>query len=189
MGAKCEACGVEQTGLVPLTRFQEVVSERESAKATLAETQAAMATHQQTAEQLSSQIQGYQASSQKHEMERTAWRAGLTDDEGMQVAALMYGNLDAADRPAFGDWLKAPPRAVAAYFAPTPPPQLSSEAPNVQDAQPAAAPPTAPQPKQFPNTSAGVTTTPVVEWSKERIASLTPEQYRQHRDEINASRK
>ena len=85
--------------------------------------------------ELESQIEGLQAAVSKASqfesqlddlrLEKSAWQAGVTDPEGVEVARLFHGKLPAKDRPSLGDWLQqlkadpsTAPRALAAYLSP-----------------------------------------------------------------------
>ena len=85
--------------------------------------------------ELESQIEGLQAAVSKASqlesqlddlrLEKSAWQAGVTDPEGVEVARLFHGKLPAKDRPSLGDWLQqlkadpsTAPRALAAYLNP-----------------------------------------------------------------------
>jgi hypothetical protein len=142
----------EADGRVPYARFKAVNEARkqaidEGAKAATARDAALKAAAQHEAERA------------RWSVERDALRAGITDEEGLDVALMFYDRLPRDKRPTMGEWLASlradpatAPRALAAYLPTT---KATSTTP------PATTPPT-PTPTaqpfaRLPNESAGHT--------------------------------
>ena len=74
------------------------------------------------------ELQGkYEGDRTAWQTERAAWSAGITDDEGVDVARTLYNRLPKTDRPAFGDWLTSlksdpskAPRSLQPYLGAPP---------------------------------------------------------------------
>lgn len=127
---------------VPYERFQQVTKGRREALARVAELEDQLRTLQAeagTARTLADSLRDAEGrlSSQAAEWqgERELWRAGLTDPEGIEVARMFYGKLDADKRPTMGEWLASmkadptsAPRALAAYLAASGAPAPASSA-------------------------------------------------------------
>lgn len=130
MPAKCSSCGHENDEWVPRARLNEVSKALDDAKAASQahvdkirdlESQAAAAGK---VPELSAQLETLQAERDKLAREASTAaqevvlvRAGLHDDEGIQVAKTLYGALPEEGRPSLTEWLAKGHRALQPYMA------------------------------------------------------------------------
>jgi hypothetical protein len=112
---------------VPYQRFTEVYDE-------LKELRTWKETHAPTLQEVDTLRSQVSSMETRHAEDRALWRHGLVDEDAADVARLLYGKVDEADRPEGGidAWLggfgegegkTAPPRALAPFLgAPAAPP-------------------------------------------------------------------
>lgn len=149
---KCESCGHEHAGWVPMERLTKTAQARDEAlsAAAAAEERATSAVSAVTTEleelrgratsvdDLRQQLAALQGDKARLELQTGFMGAGLLDPEGLEVATTLWGALPEDRRPASVEaWLQdGAPKGVRAYLAaPTAAPG------SVAPAAPAAAPP------------------------------------------------
>lgn len=132
MSDENEESGTERAP-IPYERFREKVAEVRALKAQLAEFESAKA-------QLS-ELPKLQSELARRDSQLGLARAGIVDDDGAEVAMLLWGKLPEQDRPPIGDWIASlrdkpdtMPKALAGYLAP--PAAPVPEAPKRQPSPP-----------------------------------------------------
>lgn len=128
--------------MVPSARLREATERATAAEAARATAEAALA---------AARTEG-----QRWQSERAAYRAGVTDPEGVEVALFLHGRLPAENRPELGAWLggltaATAPKAIAGYL-PTRPGQAAaaSSTTSAPAASPASSTPAAPAAASVP---------------------------------------
>jgi len=172
-------------------RIKKLIEKNKALEAQLAESSG----HASKIETLESQIQaitGQLAESQAgsatqiaqltkvHSVERALLARGITGEEGINIAKMVYDSIPEDTRPEIGDWLAGElPRAVSAYLpqtAPPPSPPTEAGAPPPDPAQARAIA----QPK-----SNGTIARPVYDGRANlKAATSNPENWRQSRNEF-----
>jgi hypothetical protein len=194
MAVKCGACGADNEGWIPKERLDKVSEQRRNLRDELANAQQALDDLRSETSTASAEVAA-KLSVAELEAERSGWAteralmaAGVTDEEGVGIARLLWDRMAEDDRPAsVGDWLKSDsvPLAIRAYL-----PTTTTEAPTTTTE--AEAPATnGERVNRNPPTNRGATaaapTAPV--YSREAIANMTPAEYREHRQQIRADMK
>ena len=200
MAVKCGACGADNEGWIPKERLDKVSEQRRNLRDELANAQQALddlrsetstasaevAAKLSHAETLQSRVAELEAERSGWATERALMAAGVTDEEGVGIARLLWDRMAENDRPAsVGDWLKSDsvPLAIRAYL-----PTTTTEAPTTTTE--AEAPATnGERVNRNPPTNRGATaaapTAPV--YSREAIASMAKNgTYREHAEQIRA---
>ena len=90
---------------VPYDRFAQVVSERNSLNARIAELE--QGTSANEIARLKAALEEKEAGYGKQSREIELLRAGVTDQDTADLVDYYYGKLPAKDRPTVGDWLKS----------------------------------------------------------------------------------
>lgn len=202
MAVKCGACGADNEGWIPKERLDKVSEQRRNLRDELANAQQALddlrsetstasaevAAKLSHADTLQSRVAELEAERSGWATERALMAAGVTDEEGVGIARLLWDRMAEDDRPAsVGDWLKSDsvPLAIRAYL-----PTTTTEAPTTTTE--AEAPATnGERVNRNPPTNRGATaaapTAPV--YSREAIANMSPAEYREHRQQIRADMK
>ena len=172
----------QASNAVPYDRFQTVNEQRKEYQAKVADLTAQLAAVEKqagAADALFTQLESVNATL---ESERQAWTqerslmgAGLLDQEARDLAMWSYNRQDADSRPPLSEWLdgmRAEGAEVPQYLAP----YFKKPAP--EPAPPAAAP--------MPDTNKGAIPTGAATpgYSRGKIASMTAEEYAEHRDAI-----
>lgn len=135
----CPHCQGELTDHIPRYRLNDESKKRREAVQAASDLQAQLTAAQEQAGQLEglqTQLAALQGQSERWGHERSLMQAGVTSQEGLQVALTLYGAMPADTRPpTVADWLTSDslPQAVRVYL-----PQASA-APSDQPA-PSAAP-------------------------------------------------
>lgn len=184
MATKCESCGHEHEGWVPADRLSKATQQRREAEQARDEALAKvdeLTSSMGQLEELQGQLSTLTAERDALSLRADILSAGVTDPEGVAIVSTLWAALPDDARPPEGlsGWLTSPdaPRAVRVY--------LQQEAPAAAppSPEPAAAPPAAPRP---PSTAGLRAVPPPAQGapSAAEVAAMTPEQYRQHRDEL-----
>lgn len=186
-GAAGTGSGGEQ--MVPYSRLQQVIRERDEARA-----QIQAATDQVTP--LQSRLQAIEAEHATAQRSLAMHRAGLHSAEAHGIAEYLHGRLPEQGRPALDQWVSAivadpasAPLAMRPYLqaATTPAPAApTAQTPPVDTQQAATAPPAAGAPPTAPRSSATAVPAPAAtpDWTPERIAALSPAEFEQRKTEI-----
>lgn len=201
MAVKCGACGADNDGWIPKERLDKVSEQRRNLRDELASAQQALEDLQSETSTASAEVaaklshaETLQARVSELENERGGWAteralmaAGVTDEEGVGIARLLWDRMGEDDRPAsVGDWLRSDsvPLAIRAYLPPT----TTTEAPATTTE--AEAPATnGERVNRNPPTNRGATaaapTAPI--YSKEAIANMAENgTYKEHAEQIRA---
>lgn len=174
-GAKCAHCGAANDAWIPKNRLDDVIKERRAAKAAADEIAAKLAAADErlaAAAELEARLAQVAGERDRLALEGAIMGAGITDREGVSLAALAWSALAEDARPSegIGAWLTsdAAPRGVRAYLP---------------SAAPPAAPPAPPAPKGTPGNAGVVPGQPPAsgQLTAAQIDAMTPDQYRQHR--------
>jgi hypothetical protein len=134
---------------VPYERFAAVVAERKALRSQVAGT-ADLQAKLDAATKRATDAEAALASGRQEWEERSAlWKAGVDDDDGIDVARTLYGRLPADKRPTMSEWiagLKAEgatvPKPLAPYLAQQQPAAAPAKA-QPKPGQPQAQPPSA----------------------------------------------
>ena len=135
---------------VPYERFAAVVAERKALRSQVAGT-ADLQAKLDAATKRADAAESALASGRQEWEERSAlWKAGVDDDDGIDVARTLYGRLPADKRPTMSEWiagLKAEgatvPKPLAPYLAQQTPPGAAPPKAQPKPGQPQAQPPSA----------------------------------------------
>jgi len=127
------AAGEGTAETVPRQRFNELVTERDALKGQLTDQTRQLKSYEEraaTADTLAKQLEtekaAHAATRKGFEMDLALSDAGIADQDGREVAKMLYSRLAEKDRPAISDWLggfkakpDSAPKALAVYL-PTP---------------------------------------------------------------------
>ena len=185
MSVKCGSCGAENDAWVPQERLDKVSAQRREALEDVRKLQGEIGDLHgtindqtkklSTVDSLSDALDSYRAKEGQWELQRGLMQAGITEEEGLAVAATLYGALPAEDRPSVSDWLTSErlPKGVRSYLP-------SSE--------PAPAPPVEPvrQPLPRANVGAQPAPAPAPDFSPGSIKGMSADDYAANRDAILA---
>jgi hypothetical protein len=179
----------EDLGQGAKARIKKLLEQNQELEARLADTNG----HAGKIEELSAQVEALGAQlaeaqtgaqsqmaqlTKNHQIERALLAKGITGDEGINFAKMVYEAIAEDERPDIGEWLSGElPRGVSAYL-----PQ--------QVEPPAAAAPIAPEPVATPQTIAqpkanGAITRPVYEGRADlKAATSTTTNWKEHRSQF-----
>lgn len=200
MAVKCGACGADNEGWIPKERLDKVSEQRRGLKEQLANAQQALEDLQaetatasaqseaklQHAETLLERVTQLESEKAGWATERALMAAGVTNEEGVGIARLLWDRIPADDRPAtVGEWLTsdAVPLAIKAYLpSGSAPADQAAAAP----AEPAQAAPADQRINRNPPANRGATgtapTAPI--YTRESIAAVPKEEWAAHREQI-----
>ena len=176
--------------MIPKSRLDQVLEQKrqlQSQLETLASKMSELETTVKSAEGLTSRIAELESSLEatkfKASTERTMLQAGLRDEEGLQVAQMLYDALPEDNKPSLQDWLKSPPRAVQAYLAPAESNETTAQPEQVVEAP--AEVTSAPQPQA--NRGAIPQPSNTSPYSADSINQMSPSEYQAQRESILAA--
>lgn len=181
-----------ETKMIPMERFNEVVTERNSLRDTVEGLQSiadssadTVATVQTLRNELEEMRTAHHKSQTDWNIDRELLTAGITDEEGRQVARFLFSKLPDENRPELSVWLSSAmsdpstaPRALAPYLAK--PPTIAPPAP------PAGIPSTntGTSATQHPATTGNISDERIRELRLAAVRTGDWTAYREHRDSI-----
>lgn len=203
MAVQCGACGASNEGWIPKERLDKVSEQRRGLKEQLANAQQALEDLQTEADSASAQneaklihaetliakVAKLEAAQSGWDTERALLAAGVTNEEGIGIARLLWDRLPEDSKPqSVSEWLQGEsvPLAIKAYL-----PEPAAEPAAEQSPEPEAEPAAQARINRNPPTNRGaVGTAPTAPiYTRGSIEGMSLDEYRAHREQIEADRK